>query len=145
MSVRNLEALFQPRSVALVGASDRAGSLGQVVLRNLKGGGLRGALWPVNARHATVDGEPAWPDIASLPAAPDLAVICTPAATVPGLITELGRKGTRAAIVMSAGLKQARDDGVSVEQGMLQAARPGLVPGVGRNYIGGRDPTASVR
>ena len=144
MSVRNLEALFQPRSVALVGASDRAGSLGQVVLRNLKGGGLRGALWPVNARHATVDGEPAWPDIASLPAAPDLAVICTPAATVPGLITELGRKGTRAAIVMSAGLKQARDDGVSVEQAMLQAARPWLLRVLGPNCIGALIPGAGL-
>lgn len=78
MSVRNLEALFQPASVALVGASDREGSLGAVVLRNLKLGGFKGVIWPVNHRHATVDGMQAWPDVASLPQVPDLAVICTP-------------------------------------------------------------------
>src|SRR5688500_12998537 len=107
MSVRNLEALFQPSSVAVVGASDRAGSVGSVVLRNLKGSGFKGPIWPVNVRHDTVDGERAWRDVASLPAAPDLAVICTPAHTVPQLVSELGRKGTRAAIVLSAGLKQS--------------------------------------
>jgi acyl-CoA synthetase (NDP forming) len=67
MSVRNLEALFQPTSMVLIGASDRPGSLGSVVLRNLKGGGFKGPLWPVNSRHDTVDGERAWSDIESLP------------------------------------------------------------------------------
>ncbi len=81
MSVRNLEFLFRPASVALIGASDRAGSVGAVVLRNLKQGGFRGPVWPVNARRDIVAGERAWRDVASLPAAPDLAVICTPAAT----------------------------------------------------------------
>ena len=61
MSVRNLEALFQPRSIALVGASDRPNSVGAVVLRNLKAGGFKGPLWAVNPNHARIDGEPAWP------------------------------------------------------------------------------------
>jgi hypothetical protein len=78
MTVRHLEAMFQPTSVALIGASDRAGSLGSVVLHNLKLSGFKGPVWPVNAKHAQVDGEPAWPDVDSLPFAPDLAVICTP-------------------------------------------------------------------
>lgn len=141
MSIRNLEALFQPQSVVLIGASDRPGSLGQVVLRNLKGGGLRGPLWAVNRRHGKVDGERAWPDVASLPGVPDLAVICTPAATVPGLIAELGRKGTRAAIVMSAGLRQAVDGtGASLEQAMLAAAKPYLLRVLGPNCIGALVP-----
>src|SRR6185369_6143271 len=97
MTIRNLEALFQPRSIAVIGASDRPGSVGSVVLRNLKGGGFYGAIWPVNRRHAMVDAAPAWQDVASLPGVPDLAVICTPARTVPDLIAELGRKGARAA------------------------------------------------
>src|SRR6185369_1016893 len=96
MSIRNLEALFQPQSIALIGASDRPGSVGSVVLRNLKGGGFKGPIWPVNPRHATIDAGPAWPDVASLPEIPDLAVICTPAHTVPDLVAELGRKGARA-------------------------------------------------
>ncbi|MCM2251158.1 MAG: bifunctional acetate--CoA ligase family protein/GNAT family N-acetyltransferase [Ramlibacter sp.] len=136
MTIRNLEALFQPRSVAVIGASDRPGSVGSVVLRNLKGGGFRGAIWPVNRRHAMVDAGPAWPDVASLPGVPDLGVICTPAATVPDLIGELGRKGARAAIVMTAGLKQAASGGATLEQAMLAAAQPYLLRVLGPNCIG---------
>ncbi|MBA4329826.1 MAG: GNAT family N-acetyltransferase [Polaromonas sp.] len=141
MSVRNLEALFQPASVALIGASDREGSLGSVVLRNLRAGGFRGPVWPVNRRHHSVGGAPAWRDVESLPQVPDLAVICTPAETVPGLIADLGRKGTRAAIVLSAGLKQASGtQGLSLEQAMLDAARPHLLRILGPNCIGALVP-----
>ncbi len=137
MSVRNLEALFQPRSVAVIGASDRAGSIGAVVWRNLGGGGFQGPLWAVNQRHDVVGGAPAWRDVASLPAAPDLAVICTPNHTVPTVIEQLGRKGTRAAIVLSAGLKQgAPEGGRSFEQAMLAMARPHLLRVLGPNCIG---------
>lgn len=149
MSVRNLEALFQPASVAVIGASDREGSLGSVVLRNLKLGGFKGPVWPVNRRHASVDGGPAWPDVESLPQAPDLALICTPAHTVPGLVAALGRKGTRAAIVLTAGLKQPAVEGgsaggVSLEQAMLDAARPHLLRILGPNCIGALVPGASL-
>ena len=149
MSVRHLEALFQPASVAVIGASDREGSLGSVVLRNLKLGGFKGPVWPVNHRHASVDGGPAWPDVESLPQAPDLALICTPAHTVPALIADLGRKGTRAAIVLTAGLKQpatgggssgGADGGISLEQAMLDAARPHLLRILGPNCIGALVP-----
>lgn len=105
MSVRNLEALFQPASIAVIGASDRDGRAGR--------------------------------EVASLPAAPDLAVICTPAHTVPELVSELGRKGTRAAVVLSAGLKQcAVEGGPTFEQAMLAAARPHLLRLLGANCIG---------
>lgn len=144
MSVRNLEALFQPRSVAVIGACGRAGSLASCVLRNLKQGGFKGPLWPVDQRHAVVDGGPAWPDIASLPRAPDLAVICTPAVAVPALIAALGRKGTRAAIVMTAGLKTATADGLTLEQAMLNAARPHLLRILGPNCIGALVPGAGL-
>ena len=141
MSVRNLEALFQPASVAIIGASDRAGSVGSLVLRNLKQGGFKGPIWPVNKLRTRVDGEPAWPDVESLPQPPDLAVICTPAGTVPELIAALGRKGTRAAIVVTAGLKQPPgDSGPSLEQAMLDAARPHLLRILGPNCIGALVP-----
>jgi acetyltransferase len=137
MSVRNLEALFQPASVAVVGASGREGSLGALVLRNIKLGGFKGAIWPVNHKHATVDGAQAWPNIASLPKVPDLAVICTPPSTLPDLISALGRKGTRAAIVITAGLKQQfGESSLTVEQAMLDAARPYLLRILGPNCIG---------
>ncbi len=137
MSVRHLESLLRPASVAVIGASDRPGSIGAVVLRNLKQGGYRGTIRAVNARHATVDGEPAWPDVGSLPAAPDLAVICTPAAGVPAQVEQLGRKGTRAAVVLSAGLKQSPGAGLPThEQAMLDAARPWLLRILGPNCLG---------
>jgi len=137
MSVRNLEALFRPASVAVIGASDRAGSVGAVVLRNLRSGGFKGELWPVNRRHDTVDGQRAWPTVEGLPATPDLAVICTPAHTVPELVEQLGRKGVRAAVVLSAGLKQVPvPGGSSFEQQMLAAAKPFLLRILGPNCIG---------
>ncbi len=144
MTVRHLEAMFQPTSVALIGASDREGSLGSVVLHNLKLGGFKGPIWPVNANHAQVDGEPAWPDVEALPFAPDLAVICTPAGSVPELLASLGRKGTRAAIVLSAGLKAMTAQGITLEQAMLDAARPHLLRVLGPNCIGALVPSAAL-
>jgi acetyltransferase len=104
MSIRNLDRLLAPKSVAVIGASDRAGSVGATVWRNLRAGGFAGPIFAVNPRHAMLDGDRVFARIGELPQVPDLAVIATPAATVPGLIGELGRAGTRAAIVMTAGL-----------------------------------------
>jgi acetyltransferase len=140
MTVRHLEALFAPDAVAVIGASDRQGSLGAVVLHNIKLGGFKGPVWPVNAKHAQIDGERAWADVASLPGVPSMAVICTPAASVPALISELGRKGTRAAIVLSAGLKALTPQGITIEQAMLNAARPFLLRVLGPNCIGALVP-----
>ncbi len=137
MSIRNLEALFQPRSVAVIGASDRPGSVGAVVFRNVLEGGFSGPVWPVNHRHDSVAGRQAWRDVDALPGAPDLAVICTHAATVPGLIEALGRRGTRAAVVLGAGMKHAQaEGGPTLEQQMLDAARPHLLRVLGPNCIG---------
>src|SRR5579859_7832074 len=103
MSVRNLDRLFNPRSVSLIGATDRAGSVGAVVMRNLRRAGLHADLTLVSPHHQVLDGMQAYPDVASLPQIPDLAVIATPPTTVPGLIAELGERGTRAAVVITAG------------------------------------------
>ncbi|MGB9109918.1 MAG: CoA-binding protein, partial [Telluria sp.] len=104
MSVRNLRQLFAPKSVALVGATERPGSVGATVLRNLQDGGYQGRIFPVNPKYASIAGLPAWADVARLPSAPDLAIVCTPPATIPAIVKALGELGTRAAIVMSAGL-----------------------------------------
>jgi acetyltransferase len=136
MSSRNLEHLFNPRSIALIGASDRPHTVGATVMRNLLRGGFRGPVWPVNLRHATVAGRQAYRDIESLPEAPELAVICTPAASVPGLISALGSRGTRAAVVISAGLEQPSPAGGTLASAMLQAARPFQLRILGPNCIG---------
>ncbi|MEN9474683.1 MAG: hypothetical protein RIS48_1403 [Pseudomonadota bacterium] len=120
MSIRHLDSLFSPRSVAVIGASDRLHSVGHTVWSNLTAG-YKGELHAVNIDPMALGGKPVFPDLQSLAAqcgkGPELAVICTPATAVPGLITELGALGTRAAVVISAGLTPAQ------KQAMLEATR----------------------
>ena len=104
MSVRNLEYLLNPRSVAVIGASNRPDRVGTVVMRNLVAGGFAGAIYPVNPKYDQVQGFRAYTRPDELPAAPDLAIVCTPPATVPGLVGRLGERGTRAALVVTAGM-----------------------------------------
>ncbi|HWJ93146.1 MAG TPA: CoA-binding protein, partial [Telluria sp.] len=129
MSVRNLGFLFNPRSVAVVGASLRTHSVGSTVLRNVLGGGFNGKVYPVNPKYRSLEGQKCWPDVAALPEAPELAIICTPPATVPGIIAALGARGTRAAIVLTAGMGAQR-------QAALDAAKPWLLRILGPNCIG---------
>jgi acetyltransferase len=137
MSIRNLEHLLAPRSVAVIGASDRAHSVGATVMRNLLAGGFKGPIWPVNPKHEQVAGQPVYASVRTLPQAPDLAVICTPPATVPGLVSELGKRGTRAAVVLTAGIAAATDrKGRRLSQLMLDAARPHLLRILGPNCVG---------
>jgi acetyltransferase len=138
MSIRNLDDLFDPASVAVIGASTRAGSVGHTVWRNLRSGGFAGPLWPVNNGHAEVQGDKAYARIADLPATPALAVICTPPATVPGLIAELGERGTRAAVVTTAGLSDEQ------RQAMLDTARKYVLRILGPNCLGLLSPPAKL-
>jgi len=130
MTIRNFQSLLQPRSVALIGASTRSGSVGLITARNLLAGGFAGTVWFVNPKHGAVEGRDCYPSVTALPAVPDLAVIATPAATVPGLIAELGARGTRAAVVISAGI---RDE---LKRAMLEAARQHLLRIEGPNCLG---------
>ena len=107
MSIRNLDKLFKPASVALIGASSRERSLGAIALDNLIRGGYQGAIYPVNPKYEELRALRCYHKLSQLPKAPDLAVICTPPATLPGLIRDLGAMGTRAASVMTAGLARA--------------------------------------
>jgi acetyltransferase len=137
MSVRNLQHLFAPKSVVLVGASDRPGSLGATLLRNLDAGGFRGPVWLVNPKHARVGGRDAYADLGQLPEVPELAVIAAPPAAVPGIVRRLGELGNRAAIVLAAGLAGQPDvRGRSLKQAMLDAANPYLLRVLGPNSAG---------
>jgi acetyltransferase len=122
--------------VALVGATERAGALGSIVFRNLAAGGLRGGLYPVNPKHASVHGQRAYPRLAELPARPDLAVIVTPGRTVPGLLDEAGTQGIKAAIVLSSGFAEAGPAGAALQEEMLAAARRHGVRILGPNCLG---------
>jgi acetyltransferase len=127
MSSFNLKHLLAPGSVAVVGASDRPGSVGATVMRNLLSAGFRGPIWPVNLRRDSVAGVRAYRSPAQLPAAPDLAVICTPAPAIATLVTELGARGTCAAVVLGAGLElPAEGEGTLGQKMLLEARRCGL-------------------
>ena len=130
MSTRNLDALLNPGSVVVVGASARPERVGFTVWRNLRAGTFRGPVYAVNPRHRRLDGQSVYASLGELPATADLAVVCTPAATVPGLIAELGRCGTRAAVVLSSGLDAPQ------RQAMLDAARPHLLRVLGPGCVG---------
>ncbi len=138
MSIRHLDSLFDPRSVAVIGASQRSASVGATVWRNLREGSFAGARWAVNPKYTNFGDEPVYPDIDSLPEAPELAVICTPPATVAGLIKALGQRGTRAAIVLTAGLTKAQ------KKAMLDAARAHLLRILGPNCLGLLSPHAKL-
>ncbi|MBL8565710.1 MAG: bifunctional acetate--CoA ligase family protein/GNAT family N-acetyltransferase [Hyphomicrobiaceae bacterium] len=129
MTIRNLEHMLAPDSVALIGASAEAGSVGAWLARNLAAG-FEGRLDFVNPKGGRIEGRTVYRSIAELPAPPSLAVISTPAATVPGIIAELGRRGTRAVVVITAGIKG------ELRQAMLDAARPHCLRVLGPNCIG---------
>ncbi len=137
MSVRNLQYLFRPRSIAVIGASDRAGSVGATVMRNVMAGGFGGPIHAVNPGHLMVAGQRAYADVTQLPQTPDLAVIATPPATIPSIIDALGRRGTRAAVVITGGLARVRDAlGIPIDRAMCAAARPYLLRILGPNCVG---------
>jgi acetyltransferase len=104
VSTYRLNTLLAPRSVAVVGASPREGSLGRIALRNLREGGFAGPIHLVNPRHAEVDGVRAVPSLDALATPPDLLVVTAPAPAVPGIIAVAGKKGVAAAVIISAGL-----------------------------------------
>src|SRR5215471_9461955 len=128
-----LAAVFEPRRVALVGASDRPGSVGRLLWDNLAG--FPGEVLPV-CPAATVGGKTAYADLRDIPGDVDLAVIATPAATVPGIIGAAAGKGVRAAVVLSAGFAETGDDGARLQADAVAAARAGGVRLVGPNCFG---------
>ncbi len=137
MSTRNLDHLFAPSSVAVIGASNRPQTVGALLMRNLLMGGFEGPIMPVHPSNNAVAGVLAYPDIASLPMTPDMAVICTPPRAVPGVIEALGQRGVKAAIVITAGLGQITDEtGRTAQDRMGEMARTYDIRLLGPNCVG---------
>ncbi len=140
MSTRNLDAFIKPASVALVGASRREGSVGAIAAKNLED--FPGRVYLVN-RHRELDAAAGFfPEVKMLPEAPELAIVAVPARGVPGVIANLGKLGTRAAVVLSAGFNEssAGKAGKELEKRMLAAARPSGLRILGPNCIGALAP-----
>ena len=138
MSTRHLDSLFQPKSVAVIGASGRAYSVGGTLWRNVRTGGFGGAIYPVNPKYKELDGRRCYAQVDQLPEAPELAVICTPPATVVELMRQLAQRGTQAVVVITAGLSAEQ------KQAMLDIARPRLMRILGPNCVGLLAPHAGL-
>ena len=139
----SLRAIFAPKSVAVIGATEKEGRVGRTVLWNLISNPFGGAVYPVNKQHKQVLGIRAYPDIASVPEAVDLAVIVTPAPTVPGVVSECVAAGVKSAIIISAGFKEAGEAGVELERQIAERAR-GRMRLIGPNCLGVMRPVSHL-
>ena len=133
-----LDTLFAPKSVAVIGATEKEGSVGRAVLENFRA--FTGTVFPVNPKRATVLGRTAFASVSALPEVPDLVVIVTPAASVPGLIRECVAKGVPSAIIIPAGFKEIDPAGTAMEQEILAEARRGGLRIIGPNCLGVMSP-----
>lgn len=131
-----LTSLFSPRSIAVIGASERPLSVGAVILGNLLDGGYQGKVFPVNPRHATVLGHNCWPSIEEVGARVELAIIATPARSIPEIMAQCGRAGVRNAIIVATGFGETGSSGALLERKVREIARTGGVRILGPNCIG---------
>jgi acetyltransferase len=141
---RPLDAIFAPRNIAVIGATDKAGSVGRTILWNLISSPFGGAVFPVNPQRPSVLGIKAYPKIEAVPDAVDLAVIVTPAPSVPAIIRECVEAGVKGAIVISAGFKETGETGVALEQQIFEEARRGSMRIVGPNCLGVMSPVTGI-
>jgi len=138
-------AVLEPRAVALVGASRRPGSVGAEVLRNLVEAGFEGTIHPVNPAAESLRGLPAYPSLAAVPGAVDLAVIAVPAAAVAAVAREAAAKGARALVVLSAGFSETGEEGTARERELLAVCRESGMRLVGPNCLGVLNTAAATR
>jgi acetyltransferase len=139
-----LDAIFAPKSVAVVGATEKVGSVGRTVLWNLMNTPFGGPIYPVNPSRGSVLGIKAHPKLAALPERPDLIVVTTPASTIPGIVGEAADLGVPGAVVISAGFKETGPAGVELERQLLAHARRGNMRLVGPNCLGVMNPITGV-
>jgi acetyltransferase len=135
-----LDALFHPKSVAVIGAKDDLGSVGSTIINNLKSGGFKGKIYPINPKRKEVWGLPCYPSISAIPGQVDLVVIVTPAATVPKLVAECTAAHVKSCIIISAGFKELGPSGIKLEEEILYYARKGKMPIIGPNCLGVMNP-----
>ncbi len=136
MGKHYLNPLFTPRTVAVIGASNRLDSVGGLVFRNLLEGGYQGRSYPVNLKHTEIQGQPAFTTVEQLPERIDLAVIATKAETVPAIIEACGRQGVRSAVILSAGFHETGPHGAALEKAVMENARRYGLRLIGPNCLG---------
>lgn len=139
-----LDAIFSPRNVAVIGASEREGTVGRTLIWNLISHPFGGTVYPVNPKRANVLGVHAYPSVADVPVPIDLAVIATPARTVPDIIEECIEAGAKGAIVISAGFKEIGEEGAALERQILERAQQAKMRIIGPNCLGVMSPITGL-
>ncbi len=139
-----LDSFFKPKNIAVLGATENPGSVGRTTLWNLISSPFGGAVFPVNPKRSSVLGIKAYKSVKEIPAEVDLAVIATPPKSIPGLITDCGEMGCKAAVVISAGFKEAGPEGVALERQLVQNARAAGIRVIGPNCLGVMVPPSGV-
>jgi len=144
MKKHYLQKIFEPQSVAVVGASDRENSVGAQVLRNIRESGFKGEIYPVNPKHGEVQGIRAYASITEIDHPIDLVVIAIPAPAIPGVMQECGEHGVGAAVVLSAGFGEIGKRGQALQNEIVDIARTHDIPLVGPNCLGVIRPRAGL-
>jgi acetyltransferase len=139
-----LDAIFNPKSVAVIGATEREGSVGRTIVWNLMTNSFGGTIFPVNPKRSSILGIKAYPSVSAIPEQVDLAVVVTPAPTVPDIIRECVEAGVKGAIIISAGFKEIGPEGVFLEQQILEEARRGRMRIIGPNCLGVMNPISGL-
>jgi len=140
----SLDSMFNPQCVAIVGATDREGSVGRTIIKNLNNGIFPGKVYPINPKRQEVLGLRCYPNITSLPSKPDLAVFITPAPSMPGLVGECVDAGIPAGIVISAGFKERGEEGKKLEAQIQDQLRRGNMRIIGPNCLGVMNPITGL-
>src|SRR6266567_3776280 len=139
-----LNVFFSPRNVAVIGATETPGSVGRTILWNLMSSPFGGTVFPINPKRPGVLGVKAYKSIEEVPEEVDLAVVVTPAASVPGIVHECGECGVKGIVVISAGFKETGPAGVELERQVLEEARKYKIRVIGPNCLGVMSPLSGL-
>jgi len=136
MGLENLDKIFKPKSIAVIGASNTVGSAGYRIFRNLIGSGWDGIAYPVNPGKESIQGVQAYAKVSDIPRDIDLAIIATPAKTVPDVLEQCGKKGIKGILIISAGFKEVGEQGIALENELLKIKEKYGLRIVGPNCVG---------
>ncbi len=142
---RNLDPLFSPKSIAVIGASNRQGSVGRAAFTNILLNEYTGTVYPVNPKEHSISGVRAYPSVLDLPETVDLAVVIVPAPVVPSVVEESGKKGVKGLVIISAGFKEVGPDGAELERQVSSIAQKYSMRMIGPNCLGVINADPNVR
>jgi acetyltransferase len=139
-----LDAIFAPKSVAVIGATENSGSVGRTIVWNLLSSTFGGTIYPVNPKRPSILGIKAYPSLSAVPEIVDLIVVVTPATSIPGIIKEAVDIGVKSAVIISAGFKETGPQGAELERQILEHARRGGMRIIGPNCLGVMSPISGL-